>query len=63
MTRNVGDIDKIVRILIGVVLIGLAIFGQIGVWGFIGLVPLISGLLGTCPAYRLLGVNTCRRGK
>ncbi len=63
MTHSIGGIDQIVRLLIGVVLIGLAIFGQIGVWGFIGLVPLITGLLGTCLAYRLLGVNTYRREK
>ncbi|QFU02645.1 hypothetical protein FIU83_13460 [Halomonas sp. THAF5a] len=63
MTRNVGGIDKLARIVIGAVLIGLAITGQVGAWGFIGLVPLVTGLLGTCPAYRLLGISTCRRQK
>lgn len=63
MTHNVGGIDKLARIVIGAVLIGLAITGQIGAWGWIGLVPLVTGLLGTCPAYRLLGISTCQRQK
>ncbi|WP_108445793.1 YgaP family membrane protein [Halomonas denitrificans] len=63
MTHNIGGIDKLARIVIGAVLIGLAITGQVGAWGFIGLLPLVTGLLNTCPAYRLLGISTCRRQK
>lgn len=63
MTHNVGGIDKLARIVIGAVLVGLSITGQIGAWGFIGLLPLVTGLLGSCPAYRLLGISTCRRQK
>lgn len=59
MTRNVGGIDRILRIVVGLVLIGLAATGTVGLWGWIGVVPLATGLLGTCPAYRLLGMNTC----
>jgi hypothetical protein len=59
MTRNVGGIDRILRIIVGLVLIGLAATGTVGLWGWIGVVPLATGLLGTCPAYRLLGMNTC----
>ncbi|SBR51535.1 MULTISPECIES: YgaP family membrane protein [unclassified Halomonas] len=61
MKSNVGGIDKILRILIGVVLMLLALFGTIGVWGWIGLVPLATGLFNFCPAYKLLGINTCKR--
>jgi hypothetical protein len=56
---NVGGIDRVLRIVIGLVLIVLAAIGTIGVWGYIGVVPLLTGLVRTCPAYGLLGVNTC----
>ena len=59
MKTNVGGIDKILRIVIGIVLIALAAFGVVGVWGWIGVVPLVTGLLGVCPAYSLLGASTC----
>lgn len=63
MKKNVGGIDKIARIVIGAVLIGLAVTGNIGVWGWIGILPLATGLLNTCPAYKLLGINTCKIDK
>lgn len=56
---NVGGIDRIARILAGLVLLALTLTGTIGVWGWIGLVPLATGLLSTCPLYSVLGVNTC----
>ncbi len=56
---NVGGIDRIVRILAGLVLLALAVTGTIGVWGYVGLVPLATGLLSTCPLYSVLGFNTC----
>ena len=59
MKANVGGIDKIARILAGIVLIGLAATGTVGVWGWIGIVPLATGLMGWCPAYSLIGLNTC----
>ena len=59
MTRNVGGLDKMLRIAAGVVLILLGLFGPLGWWGAIGLLPLATGLVGWCPAYPLLGVNTC----
>ena len=59
MTHNVGGIDRILRIIVGLVLIGLAATGTVGLWGWIGVVPLVTGLVGTCPAYKLLGLNTC----
>jgi membrane-associated protease RseP (regulator of RpoE activity) len=63
MKSNVGGIDKIARIAIGAVLIGLALTGVIGAWGWIGVVPLATGLFNFCPAYKLLGVNTCKLNK
>jgi hypothetical protein len=59
MTKNVGQIDKIIRIVVGLLLIGLALTGTIGWWGWIGVVPLATGLMGSCPAYSLLGISTC----
>ncbi len=59
MKANVGGIDKILRIVAGIALIGMAVTGLIGMWGYIGVVPLLTALLGWCPAYTLLGMNTC----
>ena len=59
MKTNVGGIDKILRIVVGIALIAMAALGVVGAWGWIGVVPLLTGLLGTCPAYSLLGMNTC----
>jgi hypothetical protein len=59
MNANVGGIDKIARIGVGAVLLGLAATGTVGAWGWIGIVPLATGLMGWCPLYPLLGLNTC----
>lgn len=59
MTRNVGGFDRIARILAGLALIALAATGSIGVWGWIGIVPLATGLLRICPLYAIVGINTC----
>lgn len=61
MKSNVGGIDKLARIAVGAVLILLALTGTIGVWGWIGVLPLATGLFNFCPAYKLMGVNTCKR--
>jgi hypothetical protein len=59
MKLNVGGIDRILRIVAGLVLIALTLMGTIGVWGWIGVVPLLTGLVGFCPVYPLIGLNTC----
>lgn len=59
MKLNVGGFDRILRIIVGLVLIGLAVTGTVGWWGYIGIVPLVTGLFRFCPAYGLLGMNTC----
>jgi hypothetical protein len=59
MKLNVGGIDRILRITAGLVLIGLAATGKVGAWGWIGVVPLLTGAVGFCPLYPLLGMNTC----
>jgi hypothetical protein len=59
MTSNVGGFDRIARIVLGLVLIGLTLGGVIGAWGWIGLVPLGTAALGYCPLYSVLGFSTC----
>ena len=59
MKSNVGGIDKILRIIVGLGLIGATVAGLLPVWGYLGVVPLLTGLLGWCPLYPLLGLNTC----
>ncbi|NMF86984.1 YgaP family membrane protein [Aromatoleum petrolei] len=59
MNANVGGIDKILRIVAGLVLIVLAIMGVGAPWTWIGVVPLATGLMGWCPAYSIFGLNTC----
>ena len=61
MRRNVGTIDRIVRMAAGSALIGLAYGGAVGAWGYLGAVPLLTGILGSCPAYAILGISTCRK--
>jgi len=59
MKINVGGADRILRIVVGLILILLAATGQVGAWGWIGIVPLATGLMKTCPLYSMLGMNTC----
>jgi hypothetical protein len=61
MSVNVGSVDRALRIVIGLLLIGAAIGGLAGPWGWIGVLPLATGLLQRCPAYTLIGVNTCAK--
>ncbi len=59
MKTNVGSLDRILRALIGVLLLALTATGTIGLWGWIGLVPLATAAFSTCPLYTLLGLSTC----
>lgn len=59
-TKNAGTIDRAVRAIVGIALIALTLTGQLGVWGWIGIVPLATALIGWCPAYTLFGLNTCK---
>lgn len=61
MSRNEGTIDRALRVIVGLVLLALVFVGPKTAWGWIGLVPLLTGLVGTCPIYSLLGINTCPR--
>jgi hypothetical protein len=60
MGCNSGGIDRALRIIVGLVLIALAATNTVGAWGWIGVVPLLTGIFGFCPAYTLLKINTCK---
>jgi hypothetical protein len=59
MTNNVGTLDRGIRLVIGVAIIGLGIFYQ-SWWGAIGIVPLLTAGIGWCPPYAILGISTCK---
>lgn len=59
MSANVGGIDRVLRIVVGLGLLSLVFVGPQTPWGWIGLVPLLTALVGFCPAYTLIGLNTC----
>jgi hypothetical protein len=62
MKCNVGGIDRILRIVVGLVLVSLAASNILGVWAWIGVVPLVTGLFRFCPLYTVLGINSCGKG-
>lgn len=59
MKINEGNWDRIARVVGGLVLVGLAATNQIGLWGWIGVIPLATGAMGWCPLYSVLGIKTC----
>lgn len=60
MHKNVGGVDRAVRIVVGLGILSLAFVGPQTPWGYIGLVPLVTGLIGWCPAYLPFGIKTCK---
>ncbi len=59
MKINEGTIDRSLRVIVGLALVGLAAAGTIGAWGWIGILPLVTGVVGFCPAYAVFGMSTC----
>ena len=57
--KNEGTVDRAVRVLAGIAILSLAFIGPKSPWGYIGILPIVTGLLGSCPAYTLLGLSTC----
>ena len=56
---NEHPVERVARVVLGAALVGLAATGTVGVWGYIGLVPIVTGLAGTCPLYSVFGISTC----
>lgn len=61
MKMNIAGWDRAIRVVVGLGLIGLSLSGVIGAWGWIGVVPAATGLIGNCPLYSVLGVGSCKR--
>lgn len=59
LKNNVGSIDKVLRIVIGLVLISLVFIGPQTPWGWVGIIPLVTAAFGSCPMYSLFGFNSC----
>ncbi|WP_377505409.1 DUF2892 domain-containing protein [Octadecabacter sp. R77987] len=59
MTKNEGTLDRALRVIVGLALLSLVFVGPQTLWGLIGIVPLATGLVGTCPIYSVLGISTC----
>lgn len=63
MKTNIHSIERVVRIVLGLLLVSLAFVGPANLWFLLGLIPLATGLIGWCPPYAMLGINTCDIGK
>ena len=61
MRRNEGSLDRGLRVLLGIALLALTVVGPRTAWGYVGIIPLLTGLIGFCPMYHLLGLSTCSR--
>jgi len=60
MKHNVGSVERMIRIILGLVILSLVFWGPHSLWGLLGLVPLVTGLIGWCPPYAMLGISTCK---
>ena len=60
MKKNIGDIERIVRVVVGAIIISLAFWGLKTPWAYLGIIPIATGLSGWCPPYAMLGISTCK---
>jgi hypothetical protein len=60
MTKNIHPIERVIRVVVGVVLTSMAFIGPANPWFLIGIVPVLTGVIGWCPPYQILGINTCK---
>ena len=61
MKQNVGNIERVIRIAAGIVILSITVIGPKTAWGWFGLVPLLTGIAGWCPPYALFGISTCSK--
>ncbi len=59
MKLNEGTVDRILRVLVGIIVLSLAFVGPKTPWAYLGVIPLLTGAIGFCPLYAILGINTC----
>ena len=60
MTRNIGAIDRVIRVVVGLAALSLVFVGPKTLWGLLGLIPLLTAIIGWCPPYAILGISTCK---
>jgi hypothetical protein len=63
MKKNVGSVERVIRVIAGIAILSLAFVGPQSPWAYLGIIPLVTGLMGSCPAYALLGISTCKNCK
>jgi hypothetical protein len=63
MKKNVGSVERVIRVIAGIAILSLAFVGPQSPWAYLGIIPLATGLMGWCPAYALLGISTCKNCK
>lgn len=61
MKKNIHPVERVVRVGIGLGLVSMTFVGPANPWFFLGIIPILTGLVGWCPPYQLLGINTCNR--
>lgn len=61
MKKNIGNIERVIRIAVGLFILSLTIIGPQSLWGLLGIVPLATGAIGWCPPYAMLGISTCKK--
>jgi len=60
LKKNVGSVERVIRIIVGLVVLSLTFWGPNSLWGLLGIIPLATGLIGWCPPYAILGISTCK---
>jgi hypothetical protein len=63
MKTNINKLEREIRIVAGIILVSLVFWGPKNIWFLLGFIPLLTGLIGWCPPYQLLGINTCKKEK
>lgn len=63
MKQNIHNAERVIRVIVGLVIISLVFVGPQSAWGWLGLIPLATGILGWCPPYALLGISTCKKAE
>ncbi len=61
MKKNIGSIERIIRVVVGAAIVSLAFVGPQTPWAYLGIIPILTGIVGWCPPYSLLGISTCSR--
>jgi hypothetical protein len=63
MKKNIGSVERFIRVIAGIAILSLAFVGPRSTWAYLGIIPLATGLMGWCPPYALLGISTCKNCK